>query len=146
MKFIGRISGIIAYSDDTHDQFAAHRDERGNISVNDATSSNQAIVEVQDENSWLENMIDLVSSTLALTPSGTAAKVVTSASMHFSGRVSNDNNTWEDFAVQHDSKVGGFILNSSGSGGTVAAYSSFLSADIKAWWGSMIGSANVATS
>jgi len=109
-KFVGRISGIVTYNDDTYDQFAVHRDERGDISLNDAVSGNQAIVEIQDDNNWLEDMLDLVSSTLVLAPIGTALKTVNGAS---------------------------FVI------GSAASYDDFLSSDLTAWWGSIIGNAQV---
>lgn len=152
MKFVGRISGLVTYLDDNHDQFAAHIDERGNISVNSGdgdtpNTSNTAILEVQTDKSWLEDLIDLVSATLVLSPTGSAAKVVTDATLHFSGRVSRDNDTWEDFAVQFESKGGGErILNSSGAGGsspTVSAFTEFASATIQSWLESLVGSGNV---
>lgn len=150
MKFVGRFSGVVAYSDDTHDSFAAHRDERGNISVNSGVnstpnSSNQAIVEVQNGHSWLEDMLALVSGTLALAPAGSAAKTVTSATLHFSGRVAHDDDTWEDFGVQYDIKAGGeFVLNSSGAGnGDVSAYDEFLQAVLEPWLEELVGTGNV---
>jgi len=152
LRFVGRFSGIIAYDDDTHDQFAAHIDERGNISVNAGVgdtpnSSNQAIVEVQAGNNWLENMLALVSGTLTLTPAGGAVKTVKDATMHFSGRVARINDTWEDFAVQYDRKAGGqFVLNSSGAGGaspTVAAYNEFSITTLRNWFEALVGAGNV---
>lgn len=150
MKFVGRFSGIVAYSDDTHDQFAAHRDERGNISVNSGVNdtpneSNQAIVEVQANNNWLEDMLALVSDTLALAPAGSSTKTVNGASLHFSGRVAHDNDTWEDFAVQYDIKADGeFVLNSSGSGnGDVSAYDEFLQEVLEPWFEELVGAGNV---
>jgi hypothetical protein len=157
MKFTGRFSGIVTYSDDSHDQFAAHLDEDGVISVNSGVSntpneSNVAIVEVQggDPANALDTMLDLVSATLALSPTGTASKTVNSVSSHFSGRVARDNGTTEDFAVQYDIKAGGaFILNSSGSGasstgsGDVAAYAEFVSATLTTWFESLVGVGNV---
>lgn len=150
MRFVGRFSGLVAYSDDSHQQFAAHIDERGNVSVNvgdgdTPNESNQTILEVQAGHSWLENMLALCSGTLALAPTGTAAKTVTGAAMHFSGRVARDNNTWEDFAVQYEIKAGGeHVLTGSGDGnGTVAAYDEFLSATLTPWFESLVGSGNV---
>lgn len=149
MKFVGRISGIVAYSDDTTDQFAAHRDERGNISVNSGVNdtvneSGRAIATVQASNNWLEGMLDLVSATLVLAATGSSGKTVSSAALHFSGRVALDDDTWEDFAVQYDGKAGGeFILNSSGSGGDVSAYSEFLSAVLTPWLEEITGSGTV---
>ena len=156
MEFVGRISGIVTYSDDTHDQFAAHRDARGNISVNEGindtpNSSNEAILEVQAGNNWLEDMLALVSGTLSLAATGTATKTVTGMVAHFSGRISRLDNTFEDFAVQYDIKAGGeFILNSSGAGvgggeaGTdVSAYTEFLGADLTSWLEQLVGVGNV---
>lgn len=150
MKFVGRFSGVVTYQDDSYDQFAAHLDERGNVSVNSGdgdspNESNQAILEVQTDHNWLEHLIDLVSSSLALSPSGSASKTVTGMTAHFSGRVANDDDTWEDFAVQYDVKAGGeFVLNGSGDGsGTVTAYNSFPSATIQSWFESLVGSGNV---
>lgn len=145
MKFVGRFSGVVAYADGSSDQFAAHLDERGIISVNAADESNTAILEVQNSNNWLENMLDLVSATLVLNPAGTAAKTVTSAAMHLSGRVARDNDTWEDFAAQYDISTGGvFVPNSSGDGnGSTTAYTEFLSATLTDWFGALVGNANV---
>ncbi len=149
LRFCGRFSGIVTYTDDTHDQFAAHVDEQGNVSVNagigsSPNSSNQAIVEVQSENNNLEDMLALVSSTLALTPLGSAAKVVNGSTMHLSGRVARVNDTWEDYAVQFDRKAGGnFILNSSGTGGTVAAYTESPTATLESWFESLVAAATV---
>lgn len=155
MEFIGRISGIVTYSDDTHDQFAAHRDSRGNISVNAGigdtpNSSNAAIREVQAGNNWLEDMLALVSGTLALSATGVVAKTVTGMVAHFSGRIARTNDTFEDFAVQYDIKAGGeFILNSSGAGtgggeagDDVTAYTEFLGADLIAWLDQLVGVGN----
>jgi hypothetical protein len=148
LRFVGRFSGIVTYNDDTHDQFAAHIDERGNISVNGlATDSNQPIVEVQAGHNWLENLLALVSGTLALSPAGGAVKTVTDATMNFSGRVSRTDDTWEDFAVQYDQKAGGqFILNSSGTGGsspTVTAYDEFSVTTLRNWFEALVGAGNV---
>jgi len=138
MKFIGRFSGIISYSDNSSEQFAAHIDERGNVSVNSGdgntpNESNQAILEVQTDNSWLEDMLALVTgviSPITLSPTGSASKTVTDAIMHFSGRIARDDDTSEDFAAQYDlSADGEFVLNSSGSGnGEVSAYDEFRTA------------------
>lgn len=155
MKFVGRFSGIVTYSDDSHDQFAAHLDERGNISTNAGVNStpnesNTAINEIQEDNNDLETMLALVSGTLALSPTGTATKTVTDAAMHFSGRVSRTDDTYEDFAVQFDRKAGGsFVLNSSGDGaastgsGTVAAYLEFAVATLDTWFEELVGTGNV---
>lgn len=151
MKFIGRISGIVSYTDDTHDQFAAHRDEKGNISVSSGigdtpNSSNAAILEVQADNNWLESMLALISEDLELDPDGSPTKVVNGAAMHFMGRVARDNHTWEDFAVSYEAKTGAFIVNGSGTGNTVGAYSEFDDNIIQSWLESMVGSGNVSTS
>lgn len=150
MRFIGRFSGTVTYSDDTSDSFAAHLDEHGHISVNSGVhttpnSSNQAILEVQDDNNWLETMLAMVSGTLALAPLGTSSKTVNGFVAQFSGRVANDDDTWEDFAVQYDVKAGGaFIPNSSGSGEhEVTAYNSFVAATLTAWFGNLVGDAQV---
>jgi hypothetical protein len=152
MKFVGRFSGIVAYSDDTHQQFAAHLDERGHISVNCATESNQAILEVQTGHSWLETMLALVSGTLALSPTGSSTKTVNGATLHFSGRVARNNDTWEDFAVQYDVKAGGaFVLDSSGNGPAtglnddVAAYDEFVTATLDTWFETLVGAGNATT-
>jgi hypothetical protein len=156
MKFVGRFSGLITYSDNTKQQFAAHVDERGNVSVNSGigdtpNESNQAILEVQNANNWLEEMLALVSGSLALAPLGAAGKTVTDAVMHFSGRVARDNNTTEDFAVQYDRKAdGNFVLNSSGAGSTgsgpgsdTTPYAEFTASTLTAWFGALVGDAQV---
>lgn len=150
MKFVGRFSGVVAYSDDTHDSFAVHRDERGNLSVNSGinstpNSSNQAINEVQVGHNWLEDMLALVSGTLALAPLGPVAKTVVDATMHFSGRVARDDDTWEDFAVQYEIKAGGaHILTSSGAGNDdISAYTEFLDETLTPWFAELVGTAQV---
>lgn len=153
MKFVGRFSGIVAYSDDSHQQFAAHIDERGNVSVNSGdgdtpNESNQAILEVQTGHTWLQDMMALVTgvtNAITLSPAGVAGKTVTSAAMHWSGRVARDDNTWEDFAAQYEIKAGGeFVLNSSGDGnGSTSAYDEFLSEVLTPWFESLVGTGNV---
>jgi hypothetical protein len=157
MRFVGRFSGIVTYSDDSHDQFAAHLDERGLISFNAGVGStpnesNTAIREVQGDatTNWLDDMLALVSATLMVSGQGTTAKTVTDATMHFSGRIARTDDTTEDFAVQYDRKAGGeFILNSSGSGssstgsGDVAAYSEWVGSTLTSWLESLVGTGNV---
>lgn len=154
MAFVGRFSGIVTYSDNTHDQFAAHLDEHGNVSVNAGVNStpndsDTALAEVQSNN-WLDNMLALVSATLTLSPTSAATKTVTDATMHFSGRVTRTDDTYEDFAVQYDRKAGGeFVLNSSGLGaastgsGTVEAYAEFLGSTLTSWFEALVGTGNV---
>jgi len=150
MKFVGRFSGLITYSDDTKEQFAAHIDEHGHIAVNAGivdtpNESNSAILEIQNSNTWLQDILALVSGTLTLAPLGTATKTVNGAVLHFSGRVAKDDGTTEDFAVQYDRKADGeFVLNSSGSGGgEVTAYDEFSASTLTAWFGALIGAAQV---
>lgn len=149
MKFVGRISGIVTYDDDTHDQFAAHRDDQGNVSVNSGygnspNESNQAVLELQADTTWLADTFALVSNTLSISGVGSTSKNVNGATIHFSGRVSRDDNTWEDFAVQYDVKAGGqFILNSSGTGSTIGAYAEFVQSVLEELLGGLVGSSNV---
>lgn len=153
MKFIGRFSGVVAYVDGTNGQFAAHIDERGNVSSNSGINntpndSAKNILEIQENNTWLQDMLALVTGTvnpITLSPDGSALKVPHSAAIHFSGRVARDDNTWEDFAAQYDIKAGGgFILNSSGSGnGDVSAYDELADATIISWLESIVGDGNV---
>lgn len=153
MAFVGRFSGVIAYSDNSSDQFAAHIDERGIISINSGVNntpneSSQAILEIQADQTWLQDMMDLVTGVtnpITLSPAGAAAKTVTGAVLHYSGRISRTDNTWEDFAAQYDIKAGGaFVLNSSGSGnGDVSAQNEVLSGVLTPWFEALVGSGNV---
>lgn len=151
MKFIGRISGVVSYEDNTNDRFAAHLDERGNVSVNAAYSdgrrndSNHVILEIQDDNNWLEDTLTLLSNSLALAPVGVATKTVNDAVIHFTGRVSRSDNTWEDFAVSYDVKSGAHIVEGSGTGQTVAAYDEFPSDTIEVWLESIVGVGRVSS-
>lgn len=125
MKFVGRLSGIVTYSDQTTGQFAAHIDEIGNVSVNagDAVNltdnlpndSNQTMVEVFSKG-WLTSVLNAVTGSgnpITLSLVGTPVKTVTDAVIHFSGRVSRDDNTWGDYAAEYMSKTGVHVLTGS---------------------------------
>lgn len=143
MKFVGRLSGIVSYSDGTHDQFAAHRDERGNISVNSGVNdtvneSNRALREVTTDNNDLESMLALVKNTLVFRPTGSPTKTVNGLVAELSGRVARDNDTWEDFCVQYTARTGAVIVKGSGTGQTAGAYQEFRPADLTAWFESIM--------
>lgn len=142
-KFIGRLSGIVSYSDGSSEQFAAHRDERGNISVNSGVSStynesNHALREVTTDNNDLESMLALVKNTLTFLPTGSATKTVNGLVAELSGRIGRDNDTWEDFCVQYTSRTGAMIVEGSGTGQTAGAYQEFIPADLTAWFESIM--------
>ena len=52
---IARFSGIATFGDGNEQQFAAHLDERGNISVNNSSESAEAIAQVQADQDWVED-------------------------------------------------------------------------------------------
>lgn len=142
-KFVGRLSGIVSYSDGSHEQFAAHMDERGNISVNSGVSStynesNHALREVTTDNNDLESMLALVKNTLTFLPSGSATKTVNGLVAELSGRIARDNDTWEDFCVQYTPQMGAMIVEGSGTGQTAGAYQEFRPADLTAWFESIM--------
>ena len=139
MKFVGRISGVVSYSDNTSGSFAATRDERGNISSNSEILNEVNVAEIMASNDWLETMLSLVSTSLELVPTSTAAKTVTSAALHFSGRVSRDNQTWEDFSVSYDTKTGPRIDDGSGTRLSVDAYDEFTDEAIVEWLEGLVG-------
>jgi len=153
--FVGRFSGIITYNNGSHQQFAVHMDERGNLSLNCDNTSRQAVLENQNVNvtignsltSHIEAVLALVSSTLVLSPSGTPSRTVTDATVSFTGRIARDNNTWEDFAASYTVKSGAIVQNDSGAGGTSAdtdAYDEFPAATVIAWLEGIVGPGNVA--
>ncbi len=137
-KYIARLSGIVSYSDDSHDQFAAHMDERGNISVNNAAESSQAIAESQSDTNNLEDMFDLVSSTLALSPGDTPAKTVTDLVAELSGRIARDDDTKEDFVVQYNSQSGAHVP----SGGNTSVYDEMHVQMLTTMFETLVGSGN----
>jgi len=152
--YIGRFSGIVTYSDGSHQQFAVQRDERGNLSLNDAAESAEAILEDQNVNmtigdtltSQIEAMLDLVSTTLVLSPAGTPTKTVTDVAAHFMGRIARDDNTFEDFGTSYTVKSGAIVQNDSGAGGANAdadAYDEFPSAYVQAWLEGILDAGNV---
>lgn len=142
LKYVGRCSGVVSYQDGSHAQFAAHIDERGNVSVNSTTGSTQAVLELQTDNDWLEDTLAQLSKTITLTPAGTAAKVVTSAYAEFSGRVAYANDTWKDFVVQYTTKSGAHVPE----GGDNTVFADFPDAKITSLFEAIVGSGKVAIS
>lgn len=142
MKFVGRISGTVTYSDGSSGRFAAHIDERNNVSVNSGSENVSAILELQNSNSWLQDMMALVTGTtnpITLSPSGSPTKNVTDAVLHFSGLVARDNNSWVDFAAQYEIKADGeFLIN-----GNNGAYEDFTDEVIIPWLSAVAGEGNV---
>jgi hypothetical protein len=140
MKFSGRFSGTITYSDGTTDNFMATLDDRGTVSLNIPGNNiidSQAILEVQNHEQWLQNMLALVSSTLALNPDGTPRKTPTDATLHFSGRIGRNNNTTEDFGVQYERKVGSWTIM-----GSEDTYNEFPTQVIEDWIDNLVGTGN----
>lgn len=139
MNFIGRISGVVTYTDGSNDTFAAHLDNLGNIVTNDLpySSSNRAVLELQSDEDWLENLLNILNDDLILTPDGiaSASKIVSDAVIHITGRVARNDNSWEDFAVQFDSENGGRILPTSDSTSVFNEYTESL---VKSWFGSIL--------
>jgi len=116
---VARVAGIVAYSDNSHAQFAAHLDQHGNVSVNSVAGSKQATLEAASE-SWLSDMFTLLEENIpTLTNAGVAGKTVTSMTAELSGRVAFDDNTHGDFIVQYTPKTGAYVP----SGGLPANWS-----------------------
>ena len=117
MKITARFSGIVSYADGSHEQFAGHLDERGNISVNCSLESQRAVGQCTDQNQWLEDMLTQLGGTVTLVPpTPPAGKVVTSATSQISGHVAYDDNTHGGFVAEFSPKVGAFVP----TGGDVA--------------------------
>lgn len=110
MNITARFSGIVSYADGSHEQFAGHLDERGNISVNSTIESQRAVGQINDQAQWLGNMLSLLSGTITLNPpTPPAGKEVTSLASQISGHVAYDDNTHGGFVAEYHPKVGAFI-------------------------------------
>lgn len=109
MKITARFSGIVSYADGSHEQFAGHLDERGNISVNCTLESQRAIGQT-NQNQWLENMLAQLSGTIILNPpTPPASKIVTSLTSSISGHVAYDDNTHGGFVAEYHPKIGAYV-------------------------------------
>ena len=109
MKITARFSGIVSYSDGSHEQFAGHLDERGNISSNSVAESQRAIGQASNQVQWLGNMLSQLSGTITLhSPTPPAGKTVTSLTSQISGHVAYDNGTHGGFIAEYSPKVGAF--------------------------------------
>jgi len=110
MKITARFSGIVSYSDGSHEQFAGHLDERGNISVNCPLESQHAIGQTTTQNQWLRNMLAQLNGTITLNPpTPPASKTVTSLTSLISGHIAYDDNTHGGFVAEYHPKVGAHI-------------------------------------
>lgn len=111
---VARLSGIVSYTDGSHEQFAVHLDHRGNLSYNDKTMSAAAIKENYNQSDgWLAAMFALAGSgadpdITFSAGSLSTPKTINSLVAELSGRVSITpttvfSKTWEDFIFQYDS-------------------------------------------
>jgi hypothetical protein len=135
---IARLSGVVTYTDGSNAHFAAHLDQRGNISYNGSTGKSTSKTSIRDidlNNNWLDLMFaQLPSITFSTSGSGTG-KTVSGLNAELSGRVTVASPTaghphWEDFIVQFTSKTGdsGVLGQSIPEGGTTVG-----SDDTSAW-------------
>ena len=123
MNITARFSGIVSYADGSHEQFAGHLDERGNISVNSTPESQRAVGQTTTQNQWLETMLAQLGGTVALSPpTPPAGKVVTSLTSSISGHVAYDDNTHGGFVAEYHPKVGAYVP----SGGDTANWDNAL--------------------
>jgi len=123
MNITARFGGIVTYSDGSHEQFAGHLDERGNISVNCGTESQRAVGQVTSQNQWLEDMLTHLGGTVTLSPpTPPAGKTVTSLTAQISGHVANDDNTHGGFIAEYNPRVGAFVP----SGGDITNWAAAL--------------------
>lgn len=106
-NFVGRLSGIITYSDGTVGQFAVTVDERGNYSTNDLDDNvlNGYLLLTQKAQWWL-NIIDPMLTPRAATGYGMPPllpdKTVNGFSGNISGIISYDDNTTDSFSSSWD--------------------------------------------
>jgi N-acetylglucosamine kinase-like BadF-type ATPase len=137
-KFTGNFYGTISYTDGTEDHFSASLDDRGIVTTNPDHNNNQAILEVQNSQTWLQDMLALISPTLTLNPLGTPRKTVNSAIMTLMARIGRVDGTWRGFTVQYDDRLGARV-----SAGDVTIYDEFEQDDIITWFGALVGEAQV---
>ncbi|MBD3407382.1 MAG: hypothetical protein GF411_14795 [Candidatus Lokiarchaeota archaeon] len=103
MDVVARLSGIVAYSDGSHQSFAVMMDDEGRISYNDNTESNDAIAQAQDDTTWLQDMMNLLVYNIPYLfgEKGPEDKQVISMSAHFAGRIAYpETGTFEDWSVE----------------------------------------------
>lgn len=138
--FVARITGTVAYTNNDSEQFSAHIDERGIVSVNSTSMGEQAVYEVNSAENWIAETLALLSPTLALTPNtGTPTRAVKDLVLEVSGRVARPDNTQEDFIVQYvDGQV--IVPNSSGP---LTVYEEAASLSVVRWLEGAVGPGNV---
>lgn len=116
---VARLSGIVAYTDDTKVEFAVHLDGKGNLSYNSKTGlptshSVQSMVENKaDATARLNAMFALLAGLTFNGPSGTAVRKIKDLTAELSGRVALASPTpgsaaWQDFIVQYTVDTGAY--------------------------------------
>lgn len=114
--FVGRLSGIVTFSDNSSEQFAVAVDDQGNISYNNSSESLDAVKQVGHANSWLQTMFTALATASASanhldqnSNAPTVSKTVTGLVATLSGRVSITNPgvgkpSWQDFSVEYSTE------------------------------------------
>jgi len=129
MSIFAHFYGIATYSDETNAIFETMIDDKGNIYTSDEAVSADAIAQVNSQQGWIQDMLDLLSSNIP-TVNGkriNSNKTVTNLVAKLHGRVSKADGTWEDFSVQYDPQIGEFVPNSGDVDAWNDAYSGYQS-------------------
>ena len=107
VKIVARLSGIVSYADESHEQFAGHLDERGIVSINCCLiNSQRAVSRVDAQSQWLTQMFNQLGGTFTLnTVSTSDHKVVTSLTTQISGHVAYDDNTHGGFIAEYHPEI-----------------------------------------
>lgn len=136
IRYVGRLSGVITYNDDTTAEFFTTLDERGVVAVNPPAPC-QPLIDVIADHDWLETMLSLISPGLVLSPVGasSAGKTVNDATLHFYGRATGGGIV-SDFLVEYRGSIGYSVVNDEG-------YDSIPASVIVNWLEGIAGVGNV---
>jgi len=103
-------TGIVTYKTGQYDYFGVLLNESGDIILLDGGLGADAIAQVQNNNNWLQSMLDLLQTFVpVLSPDAGPNKEVTSLVAKIRGRVSRENGTTEDFIALYTDKTGQFV-------------------------------------
>lgn len=101
-EFVGKLSALVAFEDNTVRQVLASKDENDNIAVNYSEQHDDTILHVEQDTSAITNLGTAASITVSPVASSVeTSKNVTDLVFEVSGRLTEDDNTWTDFVFQY---------------------------------------------
>jgi hypothetical protein len=130
-----KVSAVVTYTDDTSKQILASLDENGNISSNYTNDHDDASSDIDEQTDAMSDFAFTDPDTGLAIDIGSiltgTAKTVSDVVLQISGRVSDDDNTYNDFLYQFNSVEGSTPLFKTGTAyfadaADVAAYLSLM--------------------